>query len=171
MAKGVKTCSNCGKEVRGPRTRVCPHCQHILISSMRYGQQTEDIKVLKKVIEKYNDGEDVDKICLEIRQIPQLPLTKKAEIDWRTLEKGYIIKVSQFGGNTWKNNDGQEVPMGYSGNFKVLYRDKNGIHANGMGKESGHSYIWMAEEMTTEAGVTRKPHVILKVKKFVNDKD
>jgi hypothetical protein len=27
MAKGFKTCSNCGLEVKGVRTKVCPYCQ------------------------------------------------------------------------------------------------------------------------------------------------
>lgn len=147
MAKGQKFCPFCDGIIKGCRTRVCSHCHKELIPSKPYDKANSK---LAKIAE--NKG---------------LALPKIAEkFDWQTLERGDIIKVSQMGGPVWKLDTGEEVSMGYSGNFKVLSKDSKGIHALGLGKRSGHHYINFVEE-ESKSGIVRRPHNILKVKKHV----
>lgn len=168
MPKGQKTCYNCGHTM-GPRKAVCDKCGKQLIN------KNNELPVgdLNKVIEAYNEGknlEDIESIIEEIKieqEKIQLILAKKAEIDWHTLEKGDTIKVSQMDGSSWITDESEEIPMGDNGNFRVLWRDANGIHAWALGKKSGHHYLWMGPETKTASGLIRKPHKILKLKKFV----
>jgi hypothetical protein len=157
----------------GPRKAVCDKCGKQLIN------KNNELPVgdLNKVIEAYNDGKDLEDIESIIEEIKieqekrQVILTKRAEIDWHTLERGDVIKVSKMDGSSWVTGEGEEIPMGDNGNFKVLSHDANGIHAWGLGKKSGHYYLWMTDEIKTASGLTRKPHKILKLKKFVKKDD
>jgi hypothetical protein len=167
--KGQKTCRFCGNIAGGPRTRICKSCGKELIASMKYkgNCDSKDIQQSMK-----NDDGTVD--SPPTKRLPGRPKKEKFnpdDFDWHTLEKGDIIKVSQMDGSTWELKTGETIPMGDGGNFKVLSHDANGIHAWALGKKSGHHYIWMGAETQTDSGIIRKPHKILKLKKFIKEDD
>lgn len=81
--------------------------------------------------------------------------------DWKNLSVGDYIKVA--GGPVWIDQNGTELPMGYSGIFSVIDLDKNGILACGKYKNSGFCHIWMAEEIVNNCGIHKRPHKIAKL--------
>jgi len=191
MAKGTKTCKQCGATIRGPRKKVCDSCGAVLIQSMKYNTNGETKPVQESI--KAEDGtvnnpptkrpvgrpkkDDKDlKYPRQPRQ-PRQPKTKTEQphnlkdFDWHTLEKGDIIKVSPHEGSSWTTDEGQQIVMGDNGNFKVISHDANSIMCWGLSKKSGTYMIWMGPETKTESGLVRKPHKILKVKKFVKQVD
>lgn len=171
MAKGEKTCKSCGAIVKGPRTKKCPACGVELIQSMKYSMNGE-IKSVQQSI-KTEDGTVISPPTKRVGR-PKTnvqPSNSLKDFDWHTLEKGDIIKVSQGDGTSWITNEGHEVPMGDNGNFRVMSHDANSIICWGLGKKSGTYMIWMGPETKTESGLIRKPHKILKVKKFIKPID
>lgn len=174
-----------------------PNCQYEFIGKLTYGNTETSLKVInacKNAIDEYNKGnwQDISEIIkdLEKRTIVtekkvvnnsnfkgvkftdrkkrfNNPTVSKEPIDWHTLERGDIIKVSRLGGSVWINNNGEEIPMGDYGNFRVISHDAKGIHCHGLGKKSGVFYIHMGDEEHTKSGIIRRPHTILKVKKFI----
>lgn len=184
MAKGEKTCKSCGAIIRGPRKKVCDSCGTVLIQPMKYGIDAEHKAIQQSI--KSEDGV-IDnpptkrppgrprKDDKDLKHPRQQKLIKNSvslnNFDWHTLEKGDIIKVSRLEGSCWTTDEGQEIPMGDNGNFRVISHDKNSITAWGLGKKSGTYMIWMGPETKTESGLIRKPHKILKVKKFIKPVD
>lgn len=181
MPKGQKLCRACNG-VLGPRSKVCKYCGEILLPDLKYSKISPKIvESCQKALKEYEKGnwQDVNQIIDQLekenkektkekppKKRDSLPLVKKEKIDWHTLEKGDLIKVSQLGGPYWKTKDGEEINMGDHGNFRVLGHDKNGIHCVGTGKKCGRFYLYMGEEHFCEkTGLTRRPHIILKVKK------
>lgn len=178
MPRGQKSCSGCSAKL-GPRQKICPYCQKVLISDLKYSKiPPKVVESCQKALKEYEKGnwEDVNEIINHLKEeikdeeqehlIKTLPEAKKAKIDWHTLEKGDIIKVSQMGGPYWKTRNGEEINMGDHGTFKVVGHDKNGIHCIGTGKKCGRFYLYMGEkELCEKTGLTKYPHVILKVKK------
>ena len=84
-------------------------------------------------------------------------------IDWKTLVCGDRIKVN--GGPYYIGKDGDYIPMGYRGKFRVEKVEFNGIHAYGIDKHTGYAFIWMGKDMKDkETNVNRTAHKIIKFK-------
>lgn len=152
MAKGSKTCPSCSKTT-GCRAHSCT-CGHIFSSALRSPQVNQPIKTKepKKRSRKKNG---------ELRK----KRTKKIPLSWKDLRSGDWIKIVAGSGPRYITNEGLRIPIGYKGQYKVLYLDENGIHAIGIGKKSvsGHAFIWMNGRQQNGAFL-RKPHKISRLR-------
>lgn len=136
MGRGQKACPICG-QITGPRSFVCPNksCNHVFISK-------KDTTISAK--EKRTH-------------------TGVKNFDWRSLEKGDKIKVTN---GPYFLKDGDLIPMGYKGKFVVENIDDKGILAWGIDKSGGIAHIYMGPEyLNKETGVTKVAHKILKLKR------
>ncbi len=136
MGRGHKTCV-CGKTM-GPRTLVCPHCNH-------------DFGIRQIAAPK-------------VGRLVKVAKVKKAVDNHKVLAPGDKIKVTS-GGSYYKNKDGDKLHIGYRGRFVVKAVDQHGIFAYGNKKEGEQSmcYIWMGRNLLTKAGVHRRPHKVVRV--------
>lgn len=144
MPKGSKTCPEC-KENTGPRAYECPKCGHIFL------------KRKEKHKNKFRSKSNAPKLS-------QATLKPKGEkVKWSDLTRGDYIRVLG-GGPFWQFADGLVESLGYSGEFEVNRIDKFGIHAYPIdNKNSGHCYIWMADEAISKIGIIRQSHQIEKI--------
>ena len=93
---------------------------------------------------------------------------KTQVIDWTLLEHGDLIKVKQGSGPYWLDEDGEKMPMGYKGIFRVKRLDSQGIHAYPVkSPDSGHCYIYMGKKTRAETGTFMRPHRIRKLNKRI----
>lgn len=84
-------------------------------------------------------------------------------VNWKELEKGDVIKVA---GGPYFFHNGEPVPMGYRGKFVVEKLDGKGIHAWGIGKNTGFAHIYMGRDYQCEmTGVWKVKHRVAKLKK------
>jgi len=84
-------------------------------------------------------------------------------INWKELNKGDVIKVT---GGPYFFHNGEPVSMGYRGKFIVEKIDEKGIHAWGIGKNTGFAHIYMGRDMQDAVtGVWKVKHKIMKIKK------
>lgn len=134
MGRGHKSCPVCGATT-GPRAFQCV-CGHAF---------------------KFKDEKPAASVKIDGTQ---------RVFNWRELKRYDRIKVIAGSGPYFPLSDGSKEPIGYRGKFTVLFIDRNGIYAYGNKKEgpSARCYIWMGEKMTSDAGVVRRPHKIIKLK-------
>ncbi len=143
MSRGKKICKNCGISC-GPRSLACPKCG------------------IKFIFKDKSPAQILDKI---MGNIPS-----KTLCDYKTLERGDRIKVIQGSGPYFKSKEtGENIPMGYTGKFKVLYVDKNYIHATGNKKEgvNARCLIYVGPPQQSQYGVWKEPHKVVKLKRKV----
>lgn len=93
--------------------------------------------------------------------------------DWKNLEKGKLIKIIQGTGPYYKvvrdtdeHAQGDRIPMGNIGVFKVIRLDSYGIIVCGAtNKNSGYSYLYMGESKVSPiTGLNLEPYRIKSVK-------
>jgi len=92
------------------------------------------------------------------------------QVNWKELTRGDEIKVIQGSGPYWPKDktdeEGEDIPMGYFGRYKVSRIDATGIHAYPIkAPESGHCYIFMGKETISKTGMVMRPHKIRKLKR------
>lgn len=142
--KGKKICGVCQRIVAA-RSSTC-ECGHIF-----YQKKTE---LLAKGIVPVKQGR------------PTKRKRKFMSVDWRQLQQNDVIKVR--GGPYFEIDNGREaerIPMGYRGKFIVHTVKENGILARGNKREGENAmcFIHMNGRYTTNTGITRRPHKIVKV--------
>lgn len=89
-------------------------------------------------------------------------------IDWKELTPGSIIRAIESTGPVHVNKEtGEEINMGYAGEFKVDSVDKSGIIAHSHkqrskeGGDYGRCYIYMGpEKISPTTGLLLRPHKI-----------
>jgi len=151
MPRGNKTCPSC-KTNTGPRTKICA-CGYDYFSS---APPAKAGVVVKKERKRKQNGE------LRKKREP-----KSKPLHWKELRKGDQIKLVNGSGPRYVIDD-KRIPIGYKGQYKVLYLDDNGIHAMGIGKKSvsGHAYIWMNGKQR-QGAFYRRPHKIAAVRRYL----
>lgn len=83
--------------------------------------------------------------------------------DWRNLQKDDYIRVIAGSGPYHETEKGRE-PMGYSGTFRVKFRDNEGIGAYPADKKnSGFCYIYMGCSRPSKISGMLEPHRICKI--------
>ena len=82
--------------------------------------------------------------------------------DFKTLERGDIIRVVGGSGPYYTGDDGERTYLVDRGKYKVLSTDDTGINVYG---ESGYGYLYMGEICPSKllASITQAPCKILKV--------
>jgi len=89
------------------------------------------------------------------------------EVNWRHLNHGDVIKVTQGSGPYWEDSEtGERVGLGEHGIFTVKHVTKDGIHAFPKNGHS-HSFIYMGDKYYTEYGYVGVAHKISLIKKKV----
>lgn len=148
--KGQKTCK-CGA-VCGCRTLVCPSC------GTDFGIKQKAIKPVVKVAPAVTINKFAPK------KIKRRKKCIQEKVDWRTLDVGDTIKVLSGGGQRCITGDGQSIPMGYKGKFKVRGVRSDGILAYS-GSEGGFCFIHMGPKRVIDSGILLRPHKIVLIEK------
>jgi len=135
---------------------------------------------------KLNRGQKLCKTCMSVNAARQMvcktcnsPFSSKSTPvknqinNWKNLEKDSYFKVVQGSGpyyiaskDSESHKVGEKVCMGYTGVFKVVKVEENGILSYGLSnKNAGYSFIYMGPSKTSkETGIKMEPHKLVKVK-------
>lgn len=82
--------------------------------------------------------------------------------NWKDLERNQVVKVT--GGPYYLTSDGEYIPMGYRGVFKVEDVSHNGII--GFNKKSGYVHIYMGKDYQSEdTRIFKTAHRMILLKK------
>lgn len=93
---------------------------------------------------------------------------KGEKVDWTKLEEGECIRVVSGSGPYWEPEEGERIPLGHKGYFRVKDVKDDGIVVRGMtNKNSGYCFIYMGEKKVGVTGSIQRPHKIRKVKEAV----
>jgi hypothetical protein len=87
--------------------------------------------------------------------------------DWKSLERGDVVKSIQGYGPYWTNEEGERESCGYYGLFRVRRVEENGIGAYPYGtkqKHGGYHFIYMGKEEESISGTMSRSHKLELVK-------
>jgi len=175
MPRGFKTCPECNKQT-GPRTQTCD-CGHVFKTKEKVA------RALSYTGRGRKKCTACETICgVRTRQCPQCkkhfdftPSSMKEHrksVNWKDLEHGDHIRVIAGSGpyHQTTNEDGtiENIYLSHPGIFKVHMLLHNGIRAWGVGKNSGHHFIYMGPyEISPDGVICRAPHKIVKVRRKI----
>jgi ribosomal protein L40E len=87
--------------------------------------------------------------------------------DWKSLERGDVVKSIQGHGPYWISSEGERESCGYFGLFRVRRVEEDGVGAYPYGtkqKHGGYHFIYMGKEEESISGTMSRSHKLELVK-------
>lgn len=162
-----KACPKCPNKC-GPRTKVCPKCNHEFVLKERKIVKPNKTKAVNKAkietkAKAVNTIKATEKTKKPKRRRKYRRVKTYVDIErWQDLKPDQQIKIKMKGGPYYLSGE-ERINMGYYGFFQVVSVQDEGFLARPVGRnsDSGMCFIYMGPKKIGITGTHMEPHNIL----------